>query len=324
MKKLIIVVIAAAIVWSGYWFVGAHFLNNGLARGLDDLRRAGWTLNEPDYSVRGFPNRFDTTFSDVDVVSPDGTAIQAAFFQILALSYKPNQIIAALPPRITMQGPAGEVTFTNEKARGSVTLQTAPSLPLDHATFVIDKLRVDTESESLSMDQLRVATRIPEGAPDARHQNVGVIAANVALPRPMQERLSAKGLGEVEQIRLDTTLDFAAPIDRTALESLPVVDRIDLHDLSFLWGGIELSGNGLLEVGADGRPQGTIDLLIENWRTALDIAVSIGLFAEDRQSQIERVLSFFGDGDDLEVSLDFRNGLTMLGPLPIGPAPRLR
>lgn len=327
MGKLIIIVVAAALVWSGYWFVGAKALDRGLDRAESDLRDAGWSIVRQDRKTRGFPNRFDTTFTDLQVQSPNGTTIAAPFFQLLALSYRPNQLIAVFPPQIGLDSAYGSATITSERARASMTLQTATSLPLDHSALVVDGLRIESGGSVVSAENLRIATRIPEGAPDASSQNLGVSATDLRLPDRIMQQLRNADLGPIEQIKLDATLQLTAPLDRFAARTVPQITRIELHDLALDWGDIGFSGDGMLEVGADGLPTGTLELTLGNWRKAIEAAVATGLIPASQANSVTTglmLLTGLGRGTgDLTLPLSFRDGRALLGPIPIGPAPRL-
>jgi hypothetical protein len=64
-----------------------------------------------------------------------------------------------------------------------------------------------------------------------------------------------------------------------------------------------------------------------NWREMLGVAEAAGAIPPSVRSGLERGLGFLaqlsGPADTLDVPLSFRNGRVMLGPLPIGPAPRI-
>ena len=96
MRALVWVVIAVAVTWGGYWFVGARALETGAQAWFQAQTEAGLVAERSDLSVSGFPNRFDLTVTDLRLADPDaGFGWTAPFVQILSLSYKPWHIIAA-------------------------------------------------------------------------------------------------------------------------------------------------------------------------------------------------------------------------------------
>ena len=87
----------ASALWGGYWFIGSAGFEKGLAAWFDERRSAGWVADYSDIKTRGFPNRFDTTISDLELADTRaGLAWSAPFFQIFTLSYRPNHIVVAL------------------------------------------------------------------------------------------------------------------------------------------------------------------------------------------------------------------------------------
>jgi len=91
-----------AALYAGYWVVGSRTVEGQAVSGLDALQSDGWTVAYSDVNTRGFPSRFDTTVTDLDLTAPDGTRYQAPFVQALALSYRPNEVIAAFPDEQTL------------------------------------------------------------------------------------------------------------------------------------------------------------------------------------------------------------------------------
>ncbi len=133
MRILIALVLIAAVGWSGYWFYGARSLHRAIRAEIAELRSDGISVETDDISVTGFPNQFDTTFTTPRLAWPSGVVWSAPFLQIFALSYRPNQIIVALPPRQSLSGPFGEAVIENGRARASGLFRTDGQLTLDHA-----------------------------------------------------------------------------------------------------------------------------------------------------------------------------------------------
>ena len=98
MRVLLGVTALLGALWAGYWVVGSSAAQSGMADWFDERRAEGWVAEYDDLAVRGFPNRFDAGFTEISLADPGtGLAWQAPFFQLLALSYKPNHVIAVWP-----------------------------------------------------------------------------------------------------------------------------------------------------------------------------------------------------------------------------------
>ena len=88
MKKLLVLIVTLAALWAGYWFVGAAGVKAGFAVWFDARQSEGWQAEYSDLSVKGFPNRFDTTLTDPALADPaTGLAWSAPFVQLFALHH---------------------------------------------------------------------------------------------------------------------------------------------------------------------------------------------------------------------------------------------
>ncbi|MDZ4134328.1 MAG: DUF2125 domain-containing protein, partial [Paracoccaceae bacterium] len=111
MRVLLAVVLGLAMLWGGYWFVGARALEQGGAAWFADQTAQGRIAMRDSFGVRGFPNRFDLTVEGLRLADPaTGYGWQAPFVQIFSLTYKPWHIIAALPPEQQFQTPGQAIT----------------------------------------------------------------------------------------------------------------------------------------------------------------------------------------------------------------------
>ncbi len=93
------------------------------------------------------------------------------------------------------------------------------------------------------------------------------------------------------------------------------------------WGALRLFATGTLTVDETGTPEGEIALKAENWRDMLAMAEAAGAVPPGAVEPISRVLGLLagigGNETALDATLTFEGGMTRLGPLPVGPAPRI-
>ena len=330
MGRLIVIVLVLAGLWMGYWAVGSTMLERQLSSWIDARRAEGWAADVGAVEVKGFPNRFDTILTDVQFADPaTGVAWQAPFLQLLALAYRPTEVIVVLPETHRLSTPLQTIDFTSERTRGSVILGAATTLPLERSTFVADALAL---SSSLGWDaeltQARFATEVVPVRQNAHR--LGAELTGLALPRALDRALDPAGIlpGRVSRLRLDAELGFTAPWDRRAIEvARPQITDIDLADLSMVWGEVTFQAAGKLTVDAGGIPEGQIDIRAVEWQRLLDMAIAAGVLPPELRGTFERGLGFFaalsGRPDTLDAPLTFRDDRMSLGPIPIGPAPRI-
>jgi hypothetical protein len=124
------------------------------------------------------------------------------------------------------------------------------------------------------------------------------------------------------------TVRFDRPWDRTALEeSRPQPRHIELSLADVKWGGLRLQAAGAVDVDEAGRADGAVTIKAENWREMLMLARSTGQLPESLANTLESGLGLLaglgGNRDALDLTLNLAEGYWALGPIPLGPAPRL-
>lgn len=331
MRALLAILILAALAWCGWWFVQATARDRAMEAWLADRRAAGWVAEAEDLRVRGFPNRVDTVVSDLSLSDPAaGWAWQAGGLRILSLSYKPNHVIAVLSGEQVVSTPYETIRATSDVLRGSVIFRPSTRLELDHMTFEIENMQLQGDAGwTAGIGKAILATRrAADGTPFAH--DLAFNAESLALPPEVVAGFRADGVlpAVIGPIALDSTLHFDRPWDRQAIESdNPALEQVEIRELSFTWGKLDLRGRGTLAVDDAGFAEGRLDLHARNWRAMIEIAEASGALAPALAGALRSGLGLLarlgGDGDALEVPLDFADGLARLGPIPIGPAPRL-
>lgn len=329
-RKLLAVIFAAAALWGGYWFVGSRAVETGLSTWLSDRQGDGWIAEYSSLRTRGFPSRFDTTITDLQLVDPrTGVAWSAPEFQILALSYKPNHIIAVLPAEQTVASPFERIKVTNDDMRGSVVFEPDTSLALNRSSFVIDNfVLASNRGWNTGIQTGRLVTRQTTAQTDAH--DIFFEASGVSPSAGLLSRLDPAGvLPKIfETLTIDMTVGFDAPWDRIAIEtSRPQIVSLDLKKLQATWGDLDLRAAGELAVDGAGIPEGSITIKAVNWREMLNIAVSAGVLPPKIAPTVERAMELLagmsGNPKTLDAPLSFQNGRIWFGPVPLGAAPRL-
>jgi hypothetical protein len=331
MRTLLAIVILAAVGWSGWWFVQSTARDRAMEAWLADRRAAGWVADAAEVRVRGFPNRVDTVITGLDLSDPEaGWDWNAEGLQILSLSYKPHHVIAILTGEQVVATPYETVRATSDRLRGSVIFRPTPRLELDHSTFEIENMVLTGDAGwTATIGEAILATRqAADGTPFAH--DVAFNAESLALPPELIASFRADGVlpAEVGPIALDATLAFDRAWDRPALENdNPALEEVTIRDLSFTWGRLDLRGRGTLGVDAEGFAEGRLDLRARNWEDMIAVAEASGALGATLggalRSGLGLIARLSGDRNALEAPLDFAGGVARLGPIALGPAPRL-
>ena len=329
MRRIIILIMAMAALWMGWWVIGSSALERSLTAWIEERRAEGWVADYSELGVRGFPNRFDTRISDIRLADPaTGIAWSAPFLEILQLSYRPNSAIIALPDVHLFSTPLQNIQIETSQARGSLTLRPVPSLELDRSTIVLEDLALtSTSGWQTTSHEARISAQRAE--PENTYR-FGIEVLGLAPSEALVAALDPAGIlpASLQRLRLDATLALTAPLDRAVIEDArPQITAIDLDDLSARWGDVLLRAAGELTVDAAGVPRGEITLRAEEWRKLLEMAIASGALNRNAAPLLEGTIALMaglgGDPDNLDAVLNFRDGRILLGPIPLGPAPRI-
>ncbi len=333
MRWLTIIVAVMAAIYGGYWFYTRGAVEDGIATALAQAEAAGRVeISHEGWKTTGFPSRFDTTFDALRIEDrASGLAWQAPWFQVFALSYRPNEVIAVWPDSQTLVAGGQEMRLASERMRASARVRPNTALSFDRATLEVDAPRLSWAQDEAELAAARLLAAM-RSAPDlANGYDLFFEAQSISLPAPLRAELDPEGdlPPLIGQVRMDATARLDQPLDRFAGAETPVAaEALTLREFGAQWGDIALSVIGEVTADAAGVAQGSLTLSITGWREALDMAARAGLVEEG----FDVTLANMGEQMDetpqipetLTVTLVMEQGRARLGPLPLGPAPRLR
>lgn len=138
----------------------------------------------------------------------------------------------------------------------------------------------------------------------------------------------APGLSALDTLELRARVTFDKPWDRSALETArPQPRRVVLNLADARWGRLRILAAGEFEVDAQGQPDGTVTLKVDNWREMLEMARQSGALPPEAVGPAERALRLLsgigGNPDALDARITLSGGYMSFGLIPLGPAPRL-
>jgi len=330
MRKLLFELLGLSLFWAGYWIVGERALERSFATWLSN-QQGPVKINYSSLSTTGFPNRFDTTFNDVNLVNNrPAVSWKAPFFQVLALSYQPNKIVAIWPNQQTLTLGAETYRIRSDRMRGSALFKANTTLALNKLSLVTENLGISARTgEHLKVASFQVHTR--QNADQALAYDLAISLGDILPTNVMTRRIDPMGKQpkRIDGFWAETTLKFDAAWDRHMLERRPprlLAVRVDRFQL--LWGEIDMNFVGNVTVGRDGNLSGRLDLSAKRWQLLLALAVDAGLIDPNISQTVTNALTILsqasGDPNILETPLIFENGRMSLGPFPLGPSPRIQ
>lgn len=329
MRKLIILVVVAALAYSGYWFVGKSQITSVLEQALIDIDAGEYDLSYDSLHTRGFPSRFDTTITDLEFNDPaTGMTWTAPLFQLFALSYRPNEVIAVFPNEQTLTVDGELFTlFTNDmRASGKVSANT--SLAFQTATIEMENPRIRTEEGAeLAMASVLAAMRLtPE---TTQTYDVFLEARSIVLPEDIRRMIDPQNQQPpiIQNLRFDSDVDLSAPIELNGDASTVEIETLSIKEFALTWGEMSLSAIGDVMPDDAGVLDGSITISARNWMQGLDLAVSTGAVKDERRFLVTEIANNMDETphipDTLTITLTISDGNMMLGSFPLGPAPTL-
>lgn len=336
MRKLSVLILLVFSLWGGYWFVGSSALENGLKEYLssEHSQKDPIQIEYSDLSVRGFPNRFDTRLSNISLTdTKNGISWRAPFLHVYALSYKPYHIIAALPHDQTLQLPTEELRITSDEIKGSVVFSPNSlldsALEVDRTSFVMRNVVVSSDlGWKTEIGKGTFATR--QTAANPLHYDLAFSADSISLPDQLRLAIDPNHQNSdvFDKLNFDGTLAVTNPWNLLASgQNQPVITEINVTDLTIIWDNMRFQAVGTLHIDRNGFPNGKLNLTAFNWQQMYQLAKNADAvdpdFAQTIQNGLKVLAGMSENESKIQAPLNFANGTISLGPLPIGPAPRL-
>lgn len=330
MRRLLILPLALAVAFAGYWLMVARGVEGGFRNWFAERGADGWVAEYGSLSTSGFPRRFETVLTDITIADPEtGVAWTAPRFAVEADAFKPHRITATWPEVQTLASPIERITITSEGMDARVEFVPRTRLEL---RAIEGSLAGAMLSSTLGWE-----TRIERGGLSATARNgrrnaytIRFTASNVTPSDDLRRSLDPARLlpDVIDGVVMVADVAFDAPWDRYAIEEArPQINSLDLGNLQAQWGGIELRAAGNLKVDSEGVPDGRITVKVTNWRDLLQVAGNAGLLPAPLMPTIERAFEIIaglsGPPDTLDAPLTFSSGIVSFGPVPLGRAPRL-
>ncbi|MEM7524333.1 MAG: DUF2125 domain-containing protein [Pseudomonadota bacterium] len=319
--------------WFVWWWVAASAQETAIDLWLEDRRAAGWQAEAASVDVRGFPNRLDIALTEPALAAPEqGWSWSAPRLDIRQVIYDPTFFVAEWPEEQRIAAPGARAILRTDEMEASLKVAASTTLALSRASFDVQRAALAAEAGwTAGADRLTTHLRAAPDAGPANAYEFRLDALQVRPPDFLRRRVDPAGALPVaaETVTAEGRAAFDRPLDRFAAEGPPPeLTHLSLKQARAVWGGLELSVTGAVEADAAGYAAGEMDLSARNWKDMLDAAVAAGAMGESMAETLKTGLGFVaglsGDRDRLDVAVTFRGGYVRIGPVPIGPAPRMR
>jgi len=330
MKRVIVGLVLVGALAATAWFAWAAVTQQAVTGWLDERAEAGWVVNREDVSVEGFPARFVTVLTDLELADPaTGWAWSVPELTLSQEVLNPGRIEAVYPPSQTLASPFERLEITSETLISDLDVQPANNLALNASTTTMRDVQIaSTEGWQTTLAAGDLQMTLIDGT-DATY-DIGFEATDLTPPDDVARLLDPAGLlpEAIPVVRSAAVVAFERPWDLSAIETArPQITRLDLEEARAEWGELLFRASGTLDVDPLGRATGEVAVRAENWREMLDMAERAGMLGEGMRNTVESAIGFLagmsGRPENLEATLRLEEGFMYFGPLPIGEAPLL-
>ncbi len=323
-----VLLILIALGVCGVWVVASARLQQGIETRAEALRGAGYTVELSGRQVAGFPFRIKLSYAEARLAAPSGWAVEAPGLQAEAYLHGLDHWVLVAPGGMTVKRPrGGAIAIKGEGLRASLAglTKAPPRLVLQGTKLAFttppgarpfslasaDRLEFYLKPDPESPGGGRFLLRL-EGGKVAPGSTLGKVAADQATAGVLEGRLKA--------ITALHGKDWGAAVDAWRGAS----GEADQLHLTFTAGTVGVdSGGGALAVGRDGRLSGAMPLQLRDPAKALSVLEGAPSVEETAPSAAAAIARARTQGSTANIALVFQAGVVTLGPVKVGPSPKL-
>jgi len=320
---LAVAIVAWSLAWVWVRGEAAHRMDAAVA----DLGRAGYPITWKTRTIGGYPFRLEVTLTDAQVRAPSGWTLQVPALEGEAYVYNLEHWMFAAPQGLTFVRPVGgPVHVTGRLIRASLSHPNARPPSVD-----LQGLDVAFQPTSGAQAFFLSAAKTVEFHLRAGPDDEGGVFASVDGGRARLSGLFAriaadKPIAIVWNSTVSKMSAFAGADWADAVRAWSDAGgTMTVRDASLTAGEALISTKGgTLGVDRDGRLHGQLEAVLREAPRALGALGESGAIPEGAAHAAAQVAQARqADGETTHATLTFQAGQTTLGPVALGPAPRV-
>jgi hypothetical protein len=322
-----VLLLILALAWSGVWLWAKGEAQRRMDAGVEQLTAAGYRIAWQERSIGGYPFRMTLNLKGAQVREPSGWALTAPRVEAEAYVFSPTNWIIAAPQGLTFVRPlGGPVQVNGRMIRMSLSrlTQTPPSVSFQGLDLTFQPAqgaqpfalsaaqKVEFHLRAGPDDQGGVYARVDKGK-----ARLSGLFARIAGDRPIDMSWNST-LSHMSAFRGE---DWPSAVRNWVAAG----GRMSVRDGGITAGEALIAATGgTLGVGRDGRLQGVLEVTLRQAPRALGAMGETGVIPPERASAAAAVAAARqGTSDAARATLNFQAGMTTLGPIAIGPAPKV-
>ena len=312
--------------WTAWWIYARGEARSRLEATSERLRRAGYELSWKDIGLGGYPLRMDVTLTEFRLRDPSGWALEAPRLEAETYMHALGQWVIAAPDGLTFVRPVGgPVAVRGKLIHASLgRLSKRPPNFSFEGTGLTFQPAAGAQPFGLTGAE-RVEFHLRAG-PDDEGGLFAKLDGGKARPDGLLGRIAGgKPVSIVWNSTLSKMSAFAGRDWPSAVRAWTAAGgRMNLREAGITAGDASAGASrGALGVGSDGRLTGVLDVTLRQAPRALAAMGDLGVVPPEQAQAAAIVAEARQAGDVAQASLNFQAGRTTLGPVAIGPAPKV-
>lgn len=320
----LVLLLLAGGALAGTWAWAARAVEDGYETWRAERRAEGYSFQNADPKVDGFPTTVRATMRAPVIAAPQGWRWEGPVVTGEADVLSPFTVRVTAPGTHTLRTEDGRrLRADAETAHGRVLLKTDGGVRSGQLT--LEQVRLEGLPAGPTQAEALFVALGPERRPDEG-------------PRELDFTLETDGL----DLPADLETAFGRQIDRLAARGTLIgqaprrISRADLQawrrrggeiaveHLELTWSPISLEGAGTLTLDDRLRPRGTLDVAVKGLGAGLDKLAAAGRIDRSAVNYAKLAIAALGRRDQatgettVDVPLSFREGRVYLGPVPLG------
>jgi len=322
-----VILLLGVAVWSAGWVWLSQETGRRIDLAADQIRKAGYELSWKDRHISGYPFRLDVNFDELRARDPSGWGLTVPRLETEAYLHAPTHWVLAAPQGLTFVRPAGgPVDVRGQLIHASLHDfdRRPPSFSFEAAKLTFQPAAGAQPFALAAADHVEFHLR---PGPDDQ----GAVFFKVENGKAQLSGLFARMAG-------DKPISMAFDAILTGMSGFKGADwptaahawasaggKIQVRQAGVTAGQAVIGAQpGTLRVGDDGRLQGALEVSLRQAPQALTAMAETGVIPPETAVAATAVAAArAGPGDIAHATLTFQAGQTTLGPVAIGPAPKV-
>ena len=313
--------------WGAWWFVAKARLETAFDARAEALREAGYVVEMEGRKVEGFPFRMKMSLASARIAAPSGWAVSAPGLTGEAYLHQIDHWVLVAPQGLSITRPqGGGVKIKGEALRASIagTDRTPWRIVLQGAKLVftpeVGARPFSLASADLIEFYLKPAPGSADGAVLVR------LEGGKATPGTILHRLAGDGaVTATLDARLTNPAAFRGKDWGAAVQAWAAAggNALDVEGQASGGTASAKAKGGTLGAGSDGRLSGSVPLELQRAGQVISGLADTDALDKGAANSAAAVAAARAQGQQSNMNLVFQAGAATLGPVRIGPSPKV-